>query len=160
PTISELKRRQPKPSEPKWWERPAARAGEKSNAAQQRLSDSATFTGFYKQRAVAGCSAMMRTASGDYCELPIQAAQILASSTYGELTRPHGAADFCSEVTWRLQLRPLSPVLPSIPDVPWRRSRSQPNLASAPRRRSAQVHVSRGPSNGEQSVNFESCQVP
>mmetsp|Transcript_67282 Transcript_67282/g.121197 ORF Transcript_67282/g.121197 Transcript_67282/m.121197 type:complete len:149 (+) Transcript_67282:73-519(+) len=145
PTISELKRRQPKPSEPKWWERPAARAGEKSNAAQQRLSDSATFTGFYKQRAVAGCTAMMRTASGDYCELPIQAAQILASSTYGELTRPHGAADFCSEVTWRLQLRPLSPVLPSIPDVPWRRSRSQPNLASAPRRRSAQVHVSLPP---------------
>eukprot|EP00440_Ansanella_granifera_P033406 gb/GFBE01036248.1/.p1 GENE.gb/GFBE01036248.1/~~gb/GFBE01036248.1/.p1 ORF type:complete len:152 (+),score=22.16 gb/GFBE01036248.1/:1-456(+) len=113
PTISELKRRQPKPPEPKWWEKKPTIPGEACTPAQRRLADEKeSYTGVCRRlfEASAGGLSSLGLEVGDYCiSPPIRATRLLASKRYNELTTPHRAADFRSETEWRLQLRPSSP---------------------------------------------------
>jgi hypothetical protein len=80
-------------------------AGDLCSPAQQRLSQVESFTGAYKSRFDANDKKYADYA-GDYAKNPREASRLLVNRSNAELTIPGKAADFRSEVTWRMQLRP------------------------------------------------------
>jgi hypothetical protein len=79
-------------------------AGDLCSPAQQRLSQIDTFTGAYRVRF--DKDKRFSDYEGDYAKNPTEAAKILVNRSNAELTIPGKSADFRTEVTWRLQLRP------------------------------------------------------
>lgn len=97
----------------KWWEREPSIAGEQCSPTQARLCNPTTFTGMYKRRFEGRHS--FTCVSGDYIDEPREAMRMLQGTTYHDLTIPKRAADFKTEVQWRMILRneledPMSPV--------------------------------------------------
>mmetsp|Transcript_2524 Transcript_2524/g.4577 ORF Transcript_2524/g.4577 Transcript_2524/m.4577 type:complete len:155 (+) Transcript_2524:115-579(+) len=80
-------------------------AGDLCSPAQQRLSQVDTFTGAYRVR-FEGTDKRFQDYEGDYAKNPREASKLLVNKSNAELTIPGHAADFRTEVTWRLQLRP------------------------------------------------------
>eukprot|EP00434_Breviolum_minutum_P017285 symbB.v1.2.015258.t1/scaffold1130.1/size136251/5 len=118
PTLSELKRRRPKPRAEKWWEKAPTLSGEACTAAQRRLAEKDHYTGVCRLLQTSSLSRIGLDA-GDYCTSPpLQATKLLVSRSHQELTTPKRAADFRTETEWRLQLRPLSPQFPQQPHGP------------------------------------------
>lgn len=76
-----------------------------ASPAQQRLSQVDSFTGAYKTR-FDDNDKKYADFAGDYAKNPRQASKILVNRSSSELTIPGKSADFRTEVTWRLQLRP------------------------------------------------------
>ena len=92
-------------TEEHWWEKPPTLAGENALDVHERLCNPSSFTGLYKHRFLQKLEPI--GVAGDYYEKPIAAIRLLKSKAYQELNIPKRSADFKSEVTWRLQLRPL-----------------------------------------------------
>ncbi|CAJ1408484.1 unnamed protein product, partial [Effrenium voratum] len=109
PTISEQKRRKPKPPEEKWWEKAPTLPGASCTPAQRRLADKERYTGVCRLLQVSSLS-RIGVEAGDFCTSPpLHATKLLASRSSKELTAPKRAADFRAETDWRLKLRPFSP---------------------------------------------------
>ena len=127
PTMAELKEKKRTKARAhahahKWWEKRPTISGEACNDAQGRLCEVESFTGLYRRR-FDPSKAAMRAVSGDYCADPLGAERMLQSKTCAELTIPGRAADFRTEVEWRMRLRSRGD-LPPLPGV----SSSQPRL--------------------------------
>lgn len=71
------------------------------NPAQKRLSDAKNFTHNYNIKRDPNHG----NAAGDYLDQPLKATKLLQSTAYNQLTIPGRAADFKSEVTFRMSLR-------------------------------------------------------
>ena len=99
----------------RWWEKQPTIAGEHCTAAQKYLADKPNFTGIYRRRFSRNS---MRAISGDYCADPMRAERMLQSHTCAELTIPGRAADFRSEVEWRMRLRSRGDGIASQPQLP------------------------------------------
>lgn len=93
----------PPPVTEKWWIKSPTIAGEASNPYQLSLADPGRYTGRYK--ALADPSSPTPVA-GDYIDDPKKAMKLLNARTYKELNIAGRSADFCTEVNWRLSLRP------------------------------------------------------
>ena len=74
---------------------------QKSRQVFQKLSSQDKYTDVFKKH-IDGSSADV---AGDYVDNPLKAVKLLQGTGYSGLNIPLRAADFKSEVTWRLQLR-------------------------------------------------------
>lgn len=93
----------PPPVKDKWWLKAPTIAGESSSKYQLSLADPQRFTGF--ARTLVDPSSPPPVA-GDYIDDPKKAIKLLNARSYKELNISGRSADFCSEVGWRLSLRP------------------------------------------------------
>lgn len=75
----------------------------KMNKAQEKLSNNRYFTHSYRIKHNSGNAA--EDYQGDYLPNPLKATKLLQSTSYNALTIPGRAADFKSEVTFRMSLR-------------------------------------------------------
>ena len=131
PTMAELKEKKRRRARAqchaeRWWEKRPTIAGEACNERQGRLCEVESFTGLYKRR-FDPSKAAMRAVSGDYCADPLGAERMLQSKTCAELTIPGRAADFRTEVEWRMRLRSRG-VGGGLPPLPGGASAHPPRL--------------------------------
>ena len=101
PTIAEIKRQRRERGandQPRWWEKDPTIAGERCTTAQSRL-------GVVHAQDMPLRARQMGAVSGDFCADPIRAEGMLVSRSHAQLTIPGRAADFRTEVEWRLRLR-------------------------------------------------------
>lgn len=91
-----------------WWDKKPTVAGESNSPVHSRVSDPSTFTGFYRRRHQAGGQHAVHAVTGDFASHPLEAQNMLLSRSHYQLTIPGRAADFRSEVEWRMDLRPAT----------------------------------------------------
>lgn len=94
----------PQKIEDEWWRRAPSIAGEDSAEVHKRLSDVSSYTGLYRHRFTSKDGPLAIT--GDYLDQPLKAIRLLKNTSSSMLTIPGRAADFCTEVNWRMSLRP------------------------------------------------------
>ena len=95
----------PPPVLDRWWTKAPTLAGESSNKYQLELADPRKFTGKIKKLVDPNSPPPV---AGDYIDNPKRAMKLLNARTYKELNISGRSADFCTEVNWRLSLRPDS----------------------------------------------------
>ena len=93
----------PPPVLDKWWTKAPTLAGESSSKYQLELADPRKFTGKVKMLADPNSPPPV---AGDYIDDPRKAMKLLNARSYRELNISGRSADFCTEVNWRLSLRP------------------------------------------------------